>query len=137
MPVKQKEIQQELASSMRKWQKIENASIASTGKVMAETENPIIRLVMEIIQRDSAMHHRVQEWIADSLDTKAWDMIEEHIKIEKKTVELAENALAFLDNSKGMLLQAYLIEYLLDDENKHNRLLEKLEAIKKGMYPYA
>ena len=59
-----KEAQQDLLANMQSWQKVENASITSTGRVMEKTENPIVRLVMEIIQRDSHMHYRVQEWIA-------------------------------------------------------------------------
>ena len=39
--------------------------------------------------------------------------------------------------SKGMLLQAYLLEYLLEDEKKHELLLQRLGEIQKGMYPYA
>jgi hypothetical protein len=35
-----------------------------------------------------------------------------------------------------MLVQADLLEYLLKDEEKHDVILEKLEEIKKGMYPY-
>ena len=59
-----KDVQESLVANMKAWQRIEDASVASTGSVMEETENPIVRLVMEIIQRDSQMHHRVQEWIA-------------------------------------------------------------------------
>ena len=62
-----KAVQDALVANMQEWRKIENQSVASTGRVMEQTENPIVRLVMEIIQRDSQMHHRVQEWIADSL----------------------------------------------------------------------
>ena len=148
MAKSKKEIQEELVENMQTWQKIENASIASTGRVMEKTENPIVRLVMEIIQRDSQMHYRVQQWIAESLESRTvsitpeevgdvWDMVEEHIKIEKKTLELAQIALDSIKGSKGMLVQSYLLEYLVDDENKHNSLLERLENIQKGMYPYA
>ena len=35
-----------------------------------------------------------------------------------------------------MLVQSYLLEYLLEDENKHATLLERLGSIQKGMYPY-
>ena len=143
-----KEVQEKLIANMQLWRKIENASIASTGRIMEKTENPIVRLVMEIIQRDSQMHYRVQEWIGESLQGKAislspeelgkiWGMIEEHIEVEKKTVELAEGALESLQGSKGMLVQTYLLEYLLDDERKHNLLLDRLMSIQKGMYPYA
>jgi hypothetical protein len=142
-----KEVQEKLVTNMHLWQKIENASIVSTGRIIEKTENPIVRLVMEIIQRDSQMHYRVQQWIAESLEGKpialspdevgnVWGMIENHIELEKKTVELAQGALDSLKGSKGMLVQTYLLEYLLDDEQKHNLLLERLANIQKGMYPY-
>lgn len=141
-----KEIQQQIVGSMRQWQKIENASVASTGSVIEKTENPIVRLVMEIIQRDSQMHYRVQEMIADSLETKTisltpdelaevWTLIEKHIELEKKTVKFANDALQTLRGRK-MVVQEYLLDYLLIDEQKHNRILETLGTIKKGMYPY-
>jgi hypothetical protein len=141
-----KEVQKDLISNMETWKKIENASVASTGRVIEKTENPIVRLVMEIIQQDSQMHYRVQDWIAQSLQKsvsltpeeigQVWRLIEDHIKIEKKTQQLAEEALASTKTSKGMLVQTYLLEYLLEDEKKHNLLLERLAGIQKGMYPY-
>ena len=142
-----KEAQEKIVSNVRKWQKIENAAVASTSKVIEKTENPIVRLVMEIIQRDSQMHHRVQELIADSLTTKAitlnpdevgevWGLIEKHIEIEKQTIALAKSSLQEIEGKKGMLVQAYLLEYLMKDEEKHDTILEKLLAVKKGMYPY-
>ena len=141
-----KETQEKIIDNMHRWQKIENASVASTGEVINKTDNPIIRLVMEIIQRDSQMHFRVQELIAESLGTKTislspdellevWDMIEKHIKLEEKTIELANEAKKALEGKK-MVVQEYLIDYLLIDEEKHNKILETLETIKKGMYPY-
>ena len=141
-----KETQEKIIDNMHRWQKIENASVASTGEVINKTDNPIIRLVMEIIQRDSQMHFRVQDLIAESLSTKTislspdellkvWDLIEKHIKLEEKTVELAMEAKKALEGKK-MVVQEYLIDYLLIDEEKHNKILETLETIKKGMYPY-
>ena len=56
-----KEIQDQIVKNMQEWKKVENASVASTGKVIEKTENPIIRLIMEIIQRDSQMHYRIQD----------------------------------------------------------------------------
>lgn len=142
-----KEAQEKIVENMRKWQKIENAAVSSTGRVIEETENPIVRLVMEIIQRDSQMHYRVQELIADSLTTKAltltpdevgkvWGKIEKHIELEKQTIELAKSSLAQIEGKKGLVIQAYLIEYLLKDEEKHDEILAKLNEVKKGMYPY-
>jgi rubrerythrin len=142
-----KEAQEKIVSNMTKWKKIENASVSSTGKIIEKTENPIVRLVMEIIQRDSQMHFRVQDLIADSLTTKAvslspdevgdvWSLIEKHIELEKSTIQLAKDSLRAIEGKKGMTVQAYLLEYLLKDEEKHDAILEKLETIKKNMYPY-
>jgi hypothetical protein len=140
-----KELQQEIISNMRRWQKIENAAAASTGQIMERTDNPVIHLLMEIIQRDSQMHYRVQEWIADSLQYKTvtlnpdelnqvWGMIEQHVEVEKKALGMAKQSLASLKGKK-MVIQEYLLEYLAEDEKKHNELLKQLETIKKGMLP--
>ena len=143
-----KEAQEQIVANMKAWRKIENASIASTGKIMEKVENPIVRLVMEIIQRDSQMHYRVQQLIEDSLEKTAltlqpeelaavWSMIEDHQKLERQTMELATKSLEAIGKSKGMLVQHYLLKYLLADEQKHEDILVNLEKIKGGMYPYA
>jgi len=143
-----KEAQEKIVANMKRWQKIENAAIASTGAVIDKTDNPIVKLVMEIIRRDSQMHHRVQGMVADSLERgpvslnpdelgEVWDLIEKHIELEKQTIELATSSLDATEGKKGLLLQRYLLDYLLRDEQKHDAMLENLETIKKGMYPYA
>lgn len=141
-----KEIQEKIVQNMQEWKKIENASVASTGKVIEKTENPIVSLIMEIIQRDSQMHYRIQDLIIDSLEKSTvsltpeelgdvWGMIEKHIELEKKTIELAKDSLDALRGRK-MVIQEYLLDYLRIDEEKHNAVLETLSTIKKGMYPY-
>jgi len=141
-----KEKQQEIISTMEKWQRVENMTVVLTGQIMEKTKNPIIRLIMEVIQRDSQMHYRVQEWIADSLEYKTvsltpeelgevWEMIERHIELEEKSVQIAEQTLASL-KGKAMVTQAYLLNYLMEDEKKHKNLLSALDSIKKKMYPY-
>lgn len=142
-----KEVQQELADSMRHWQKIEDRSVESTGQVIAKTENPLIRLVMEIIQRDSQIHHRVQQFIIDSIENKPValstdemasisEMIDNHLKIENDMVVLVDKALSDVKDKK-MLVQEYLLNFLVEDEKKHASMLNALGSIKKGMYPYA
>jgi hypothetical protein len=140
-----KDKQATLVANMRKWQKIEDASVSSTSQIIEKTKNPLVRVVMEIILRDSRMHYRVQEFIADSIEKKAisltpdeladvWGMIEHHVELEKKSVELAEQAIGSLKGLQGMVVQQYLLGYLLEDERKHNELLSRLDEIKKGVY---
>ena len=141
-----KEIQEKIVEHMKQWQKIENASVAQMSAIIEKTQNPVIQIVMEIIQRDSQMHHRVQQMIVDSLERQAivltpedlgqiWDLIEKHIAMEEETVKLAEESLAALKGKK-MVVQEYLLNYLKTDEIKHDELLESLAKIKSGMYPY-
>ncbi len=141
-----KELQEQLTATLKKWQKVENASVSSTGKVIEKTDNSVIRLVMEMIQRDSQFHYRVQEFLIDILEGKTvtlnpdeleviWDGVEKHIEIEKETINLAKDALDKLKGKK-MVIHEYLLNYLMIDEEKHNAVLETLGTIKKGMYPY-
>ena len=142
-----KELQEKIVATMRTWQKVEEASVNSTQEVMQKTDNPVIKMVMEIIHHDSKTHHRVQELIVESLEKRAlsltpeemgavWDLIDKHLKLEKRMVEHVEDALAALKGKK-MIVQEYLLNYLLQDERKHDRLLSDFETLKRGMYPYA
>lgn len=141
-----KELQNALAADMESWMKVEDAAVSSTGAIIEKTSHPVIRTVMEIIQRDSLMHHQVQQFIKDTLTKEpvvltpddlvdVWEMIEKHVEIEKKTIETAQKALEDIKDKK-MVVQEYLLNYLLTDEKKHDSLLATLEIIKKGMYPY-
>lgn len=55
-----KQMQEQLVGILREWQQIEHTSMSQSAEIIEQTPNPVIRMVMEIIQRDSAMHHRVQ-----------------------------------------------------------------------------
>jgi hypothetical protein len=143
MNAKPKDSTEELAAILRTWQGIETASVASCGEIIAKTKNPLIKLVMEIIRQDSAMHHRVQQVLLDSLEKQAisltpeelaeiWDMVEKHAEIEKSTIELAEKA----RDKCHLFVQRHLLSYLIEDEKKHDRLLGQLEDFKRSMHPY-
>ncbi len=140
-----KEKQEALVKTMKQWQQLENNAVAQTAKIMTEAQHPLIRLVMEVIQRDSNMHHRVQQMIVDATEGQfveinpddlvdVWDSIENHIQIEKKTIEMAQASLAALEGTSKTVLQQYLIKYLMTDEEKHESMLADLEMIKRGMF---
>jgi hypothetical protein len=145
--VKTKEKQEKLVEILKSWQHIENQSVAQTAGIIDKTPNSLIRLVMEIIQRDSAMHHRVQEFIIGTLEkeavdvtpddlAKVWGAIEAHIAAEKKTEELIAAARKSLAGTRNVVPQ-YLLSYLATDEEKHDKMLEDLALIKQGIYKSA
>ncbi len=139
----QKESIEKLVKVLKKWQTIEDDSIKSTTEIIKESENPLVHLVMEIIRQDSVMHRRVQQLIIDHFEKQPltlnpeelagfWGMIEEHDEMEKKTIALAKEA---LEETKSPFAH-YLLNYLLTDEQKHDDLLENMDKLKGGMYPY-
>jgi len=140
---KGKERTEELVQTLREWQAIERQSIDSCADVMEKTDNPLIRQIMEIIRNDSVQHHRVQQFIIDSLTKEAvkltpeelsqvWDEITAHDEIEHKTIELAKK----LKEDSPFFVQRALLQYLITDEEKHEHLLQSLEDFKKNLYPY-
>lgn len=144
MALKTRELQENLVSTMRQWQAVERKSIASTGAVIGKTESPLIQLVMEIIQNDSQLHHRVQQMVIDSLESKPIAispedmrqisaMIDAHLKLEDEMVGAVNAALAQIKGRK-MGVQEYLLNFLVEDERKHASLLTALAAIKSGLY---
>jgi hypothetical protein len=142
---KVKDLEAQIVDARKKWQKMEDASVASTGRIIERTTNPILRLIMEIIQKDSQMHYNVEKWIAESFQEatisftpdelrKVWALIERHIELEQKMIDTVKSLLPSL-KGKRMVLQEYLLKYLLNDETKHANLLRHLEGIKRGMLP--
>ncbi len=140
----QKEAIEKLVNIMKKWQVIEDESVKMTTEIIKKTDNPLVHLVMEIIRQDSVMHRRVQQLLVDHFEKQPitlnpdellvfWDLVEKHELMEKKTIELANEALGETKSS----FAHYLISYLLKDEKKHDDLLEDMSKLKEGMYPYS
>ena len=133
----------ELVGLLREWQTIERESVNTCAEIMEKTDNPLIRQFMEIIRNDSVQHHRVQQFLIDTLTKEAvklspeelaqvWDEITAHDEVERKTIELAKKA----KEQCRFFVQKALLDYLITDEEKHDHLLQSLEDFKKNLYPY-
>jgi len=147
MDMRTKEKQESLVAVLRAWQRIETRSMAQAAAIMEKTRNPAIRMVMEIVQHDSSLHHQVQQFIIDSMEDHAvvltvedlehvWAALEAHIEAERKTGELVAAARRALAGTRNVV-QQLLLSYLASDEAKHDALLEDLALVKRGMYKSA
>ena len=127
---------EKLVNALRQWQTIERKAIDSCASIMEKTENPLIRQMMEIIRNDSVQHHRVQQFIIDSLTKEQvrltpeelgeiWDEITAHDEVERETIELAKE------------LRKEIAERLLAGEEERDRAINDLllevyaEALKR------
>ncbi len=140
----QKKLNEKLVDTLRTWQVVEDESVRSTSEIISKTKNPVVKQIMEIIRQDSAMHKKVQQLIIDNFEKEAftltpeelaevWNMVEKHIELEKETIRLAEES----RKSARNFVVRYLLGYLMTDEQKHNLVLQQMEDIKSGIYPYA
>ena len=131
---------EEMVGVLREWQGIERQAMNDTAEIMEATDNRLIRLIMEIIRHDSLMHHRVQQFLVDSVTkedvpvtrediAEVWEKIEAHDETERKTIEMAEQ----LHGKAWNPVHKILYHYLITDEKKHDGLLNELNEVKKGM----
>jgi hypothetical protein len=131
---------EELVTTLQQWQGIERHAMNTTAEIMEGTRNPLVRIIMEIIRHDSLMHHRVQQFLVDTVTeanvsltreeiADVWEKIEEHDKIEKQTIKYAEE----LRDKAWTPIHKYMLDYLLEDEKKHDRLLGMLNELKSDL----
>ena len=66
-----KDAEDRLAGLLREWQEVEDRSIRSINEIVQKIENPLVKQVLQVIQHDSSMHRRVQQFILDSLEKRA------------------------------------------------------------------
>ncbi|HEX9051981.1 MAG TPA: hypothetical protein VF841_15735 [Anaeromyxobacter sp.] len=127
----------EMVDLLREWQGLERKAMNDTAEVMERTRSPLIRIVMEIIRHDSLMHHRVEQFLVDSVTKEAvtvtrddiaevWDQLEAHDRAERRTIELAEA----LRKKAWSPVHMLLLDYLLREEKKHDTLIAQLDAFK-------
>jgi rubrerythrin len=125
---------------LRQWQGIERDAIETTAQIMEKTNNLLIRQIMEIIRNDSVQHHRVQQFLIDSITrtpvtlspeelAEVWGQLEAHDELERQTIELAKELLEETTEP----VHKVLLDYLLRDEEKHDTILGELEKFKTHM----
>jgi len=140
MMSKAEERTEEAVGLLRNWQALEREAIETTAEIMEETNNLLIRQIMEIIRNDSVQHHRVQQFIIDIMTrepvmmshedmAEVWTRLEEHDELERQTIELAKE----LKEKTTDPVVAVLLEYLIVDEQKHDMLIGQLEAVKRHL----
>jgi uncharacterized tellurite resistance protein B-like protein len=141
MQQKAAESVEELKVTLRHWQDLEDKTIEQTAAIAQKTQNPLIKLIMEIIRKDSTMHLRVQQAMLDGLEKEAftltpeeladvWDLIEKHAEMEKQTIALAEKA----RRNCRLFVHRHLLTYLIEDEQKQTASWVNWR-IRRGIYP--
>ncbi len=131
---------EEMVDVLRQWQGLERQAMNDTAEIMEKTSSPLIRIVMEIIRHDSLMHHRVEQFLIDTVTKGAltvtrediaavWEHLEAHDQAERRTIQMAEELRKKVWSPDHKLL----LDYLLNEESKHDSLIAQLDAFKKEL----
>jgi hypothetical protein len=131
---------EEMVAVLRHWQGLERQAMNDTAEIMEKTPSALIRVLMEIIRHDSLMHHRVQQFLIDSMTKESvtvtrddivevWEKLEAHDKVEKKTIQMAEE----LRKKAYSPVTKLLLDYLLREESKHDTLIMQLQQFNKDL----
>ncbi len=132
----------EFLKLIKEWQALEDATIASASAMLKKTKNPIVKMTMELIKKDSEKHKIVQQMIIDSITKEAIhldpeelnavsDMLNKHMEAEADSLCLAEKAL----QESELFTTKYLLSYLIADEAKHHGLMCQLNDLKRAAIP--
>jgi len=141
-----REQQQRIVSTIRDWGLLEQESSEYIEQVKAKCSNPLVFLVMDIIENDARLHKRLQEFIVNTLEheplTLSPDEVDEviglmrnHTRLKARMVEKVENTME-MTKDKSLGIQKFLLKTLLADEKKHKEMLEGIEKVMQGLYPY-
>jgi len=132
-----------LAEHFKEWQTLENETISLAEDLQKKSKNSFVKVIMEIIKRDSEKHKIMQQYVIDALTKESQhlspeelipiaDVLERHIKAEARSMGLANTCSV---ESKDFFVD-FMVSNLMGDEVKHHDMLKTLDQIKGKVYPY-
>ena len=132
-----------LEHTIARWLEVERETIDSTEKIKASTGSLLVKQMMDMIRMDSVKHCTILETIQQIMQGtitmtpeemgELSELLQKHLQIENESIVLARSA---LDSTDHMVIKK-LLEYLLEDEQKHVTMTEQVQDYKQGLYPYA
>jgi hypothetical protein len=128
---------EELVNIFTDWQGLENETISLSEELYENSQNSFVKVIMEMIKRDSEKHRAMLEFAITHLTKEAThltaeelisigELLEKHLTAEAKSMGLASTALT---KTKDFFMH-FIVSYLLDDEVKHHEMLTRLDQIK-------
>ena len=121
----------ELEKLLKEWIKIEEDVIGKLSEKEKLSKNVVANLLLHELIIDSMSHinmlQTIIEVIHGKVDSKetigvSLEEIRNHINMEEKALEFANEALEKIDNKVVKLL----LQHIADDEKRHHQILEEL-----------
>lgn len=130
------ETNEDFLNLLRKWIAIEKATIKMTDNLLPRVENPILTCLIDTIKRDSEKHQQILDMVLEGMEGTVvlthddmailCEFLEKHIQIEKDAVDIAGQTLKKVRTP----IAKFLLEYLYEDEKKHDFIMDNLAKLK-------
>ncbi len=130
-------IEEEVIESFKQWQNLEDETYSLAKDLQKKSANSFVKLIMEIIKRDSEKHKIMQQFVIDAFTKEAMhltaeelmplaEVLDNHIKAEAKSMGLANACIAGTKN----YFANFVASLLMSDEVKHHEMLTTLDQVK-------
>ncbi len=130
-------IEEEVIESFKQWQNLEDETYSLAKDLQKKSDNSFVKLIMEIIKRDSEKHKIMQQFVIDAFTKEAMhltaeelmplaEVLDNHIKAEAKSMGLANACIAGTKN----YFANFVASLLMSDEVKHHEMLTTLDQVK-------
>jgi hypothetical protein len=130
-------IEEEVVESFKQWQTLEDETYSLAEDLQKKSDNSFVKLIMEIIKRDSEKHKIMQQFVVDAFTKEAMhltaeelmplaEVLDNHIKAEAKSMGLANACIAGTKN----YFANFIASLLMSDEVKHHEMLTTLDQVK-------
>jgi hypothetical protein len=130
-------IEEEVVESFKQWQNLEDETYSLAEDLQKKSDNSFVKLIMEIIKRDSEKHKIMQQFVVDAFTKEAMhltaeelmplaEVLDNHIKAEAKSMGLANACIAGTKN----YFANFIASLLMSDEVKHHEMLTTLDQVK-------
>ena len=130
------ETNEEFLKLLSKWIAIEKATIKMTDNLLPKVDNPIITCLIDTIKCDSQKHQQILNMVLEGMEgtitlthddmALLGEFIEKHTQIEQDAVEIAGQTLKKVRTP----IAKFLLEYLYEDEKKHDFIMDNLSKLK-------
>jgi len=138
-----KKTEAKLVQLMKDWRKLEDQTIKYSEDLEKKSDNPFVKVIMEVIKLDSQKHKIMQQFVIDALTKEAVHLspqeliplakvLDKHIEAEAKSMGMAN---ACSTQSRNYFVD-FIVSALTDDEIKHHNMLKTLDHIKSAVYEY-
>ena len=121
---------------IKKWVGIEEATLLMIKGYEGKISNPVVDVLIDTIKTDSEKHKKILNMVIQGLEgtlvlspddmAQLSEFIKKHSKIEQDSVDIAEQALKKVSTPITKLLMTYLLE----DEKKHDMIMDGLDELK-------